>query len=128
MKQNANKQNEKSLNELAFEIHRNAVERGFYEKPVECGTQLMLVVSELSEALEADRRGRHVIVGTVPETVLSEDWWFAKAVKDTFEDEITDAIIRLLDLCAAYRIDIEKHIELKMRYNAMRQHKHGKLY
>jgi len=45
------------LNKLAEEIHKNAVDKGFWEKPVEVGTSLMLIVSELGEALEADRKG-----------------------------------------------------------------------
>lgn len=45
---------------------------------------------------------------------------FELYIKDTFEDEIADAIIRLLDLSAYLNIDIDKHMELKMKYNSMR--------
>ena len=48
----------KFLNQLRDEIHANAKEKGFYDNPKEIGTLLMLVVSELAEALEADRAGR----------------------------------------------------------------------
>ena len=53
---------------------------------------------------------------------------FERFIKDTFEDELADIMIRVMDLAAYKEIDLEKHIALKMRYNAMRPHKHGKLY
>lgn len=46
-------------------------------------------------------------------------------MKDTFEDEIADSIIRLLDLCGKNNIDIEAHIQAKMDYNATRGFKYG---
>jgi NTP pyrophosphatase (non-canonical NTP hydrolase) len=131
----------KTLNELAKDIRQNAVDKGFYEKPAECGTKLMLVVSELSEALEADRKNRRAKMeefrmrendSDVALADLSAErqfqWNFEDHIKDSFEDEIADAMIRLLDLSASQGIDIERHIELKMRYNALRPRKHGKRY
>lgn len=47
------------LNEISKEINQQNVRKGFHEEPREIGTLLMLVVSELSEALEADRNNRH---------------------------------------------------------------------
>ncbi len=43
------------INDLIRKAHTCAIEKGFYQKPVELGTALMLITSELSEALEADR-------------------------------------------------------------------------
>ena len=53
---------------------------------------------------------------------------FEALVKDSVEDEIADAFIRLFDLCGFYGIDIEAHIKAKMAYNATRPAKHGKKY
>ena len=39
-----------------------------------------------------------------------------------------DNMIRILDLCGARSIDIEKHIEMKMKYNQTRERMHGKKY
>lgn len=122
----------KSLNELAKRIHADQVEKGFYKDERQIGTLLMLIVSELSEALEADRKGRHVDLSMkhpVMDLVdLKDKKTFEELVKDTFEDEIADAMIRLLDLCGYLGIDIEKHIELKNEYNRKRMPKHGKQY
>jgi NTP pyrophosphatase (non-canonical NTP hydrolase) len=106
----------------------------------------MLCVSELAEAMEADRKGKFAKIDdaefiidskTIREdldlavkendTIKFEDI-FRTQVKDTFEDELADTIIRILDLCGAKGIDIEKHIELKMKYNASRERMHGKKY
>lgn len=41
----------KTLNELRDEIHEIAKSKGFWDKPRETGTLLMLCVSELAEAM-----------------------------------------------------------------------------
>lgn len=48
------------LRETARQIHENNKAKGFWDKERNVGEMLMLVVSELSEALEADREGRYV--------------------------------------------------------------------
>ena len=53
---------------------------------------------------------------------------FEHAVKSTFEDELADIMIRVMDLAAYKGIDLDNHIKVKMRYNAMRGYKHGKKY
>lgn len=135
----------KTLNKLRDEIHGYAISKGFWDKERETGTLLMLCVSELAEAMEADRKGRENML-----KVFDRDMGFARidyedfdpdnsnyawiinrfetTIKDTFEDELADTIIRILDLCGAKGIDIEKHIELKMKYNASRERMHGKKY
>lgn len=46
------------LNFASQEIHKEARNKGFWDSERETGTLLMLCVSELSEALEADRKGK----------------------------------------------------------------------
>lgn len=123
--------NNMGLNKLSKEIHDNAVAKGFYDKPKEVGTLLMLAVSELSEALEADRKGRKTKTSVgwlIDENDMRFRSFFEEGVKDTFEDEMADTIIRVLDMCGYLGIDIESHVEAKMRYNSTREAKHGKRY
>lgn len=122
------------IKELQNSIHANAIRKGFWEEPVNIGEKLMLIVSEISEALEAHRKGRHCnpvdvawFLSTTDESHAIHEV-FPEKIKDTFEDEIADAVIRLLDMCAKMDIPIEAHIEAKMRYNATRPYKHGKAY
>ena len=121
----------KTLNKLRDEIHEYAISKGFWDKEREIGTLLMLCVSELAEAMEADRKDRYAdleLIEKDKEDFIDFKWSFENSIKDTFEDELADTIIRILDLCGAKGIDIEKHIELKMKYNATRERMHGKKY
>lgn len=121
------------LNSASLEIHQDAKRKGFWDSERETGTLLMLCVSELAEALEADRKGKFANVKlyeAVDQTgrPSHDAFSFESTIKDTFEDEIADTIIRLLDLCGARGIDIEKHINLKLKYNRSRELMHGKAY
>ena len=121
----------KTLNQLRDEIHEYAISKGFWDKERETGTLLMLCVSELAEAMEADRNVLYAdleLIEKDKENFIDFKWSFENSIKDTFEDELADTIIRILDLCGAKGIDIEKHIELKMKYNATRERMHGKKY
>jgi len=123
-----------NLNELAKQYHERAKEKGFWDEPRETGTLLMLMVSELSEALEADRKNKHADLETFDyredERNCSEDFQadFQQLIKDSFEDEIADVFIRLLDFIGQRNINIERHIDLKMQYNQTRAYKHGTAY
>jgi NTP pyrophosphatase (non-canonical NTP hydrolase) len=116
------------LNTLSKDIHEECINKGFYEDHHEIGTRLMLVVSELSEALEADRKNRHATQHIIYGLNENFERDFSLRVKDTFEDEIADAIIRLLDIVGYLKIDIDNHIALKRRYNSLRPYKHNKNY
>ena len=95
----------KPLNELAGICHSIAVEKGFWDEKRNTGEALMLIVTELAEAMEAHR-------------VQDEQ---------NFREEIADAFIRLLDLCGGLKIDIEEEIDRKSRKNKNRPYKHGKI-
>ena len=67
--------------------HKQAVDKGFWEKPLTFDMAMALIISEIAEALEAYRKGR-----------VNPDWNDPQAVKDSFEVELADAIIRTYDL------------------------------
>jgi NTP pyrophosphatase (non-canonical NTP hydrolase) len=127
-----------NLTEFSKDIHKGNVKRGFYDDPKEIGTVLMLIVTELAEAMESYRANNRLGAGKLESiqwnSNLNEDFTeedinqFKLVVKDTFEDEIADTIIRLFDLCGWLDIDIHKHIMLKLKYNSTRPYKHGKAF
>lgn len=128
-----------NLNELSKQIYEGNKLRGFDVSKENIGQTLMLIVSELSEALEADRKDKFANLQVFENCMKADDIReedrecyliseFQRNIKDSFEDEIADTFIRLFDLCGALDIDIEKHIELKMKYNQSREYKHGKKY
>lgn len=192
------------LNELRNKAYKTACEHGFHDEELSNEHCLCLVISELMEAVEADRKGRlgkkcksrfEMDYNRYPALVEEEKRFkcsFEKNVKDSLPDELADATIRLLDL-AGYRgiaietfteemiyestescndesftesiyaistipirceyeydflfneqvngmllgiiglakylnIDLFWHVEQKMRYNELRENKHGKKY
>lgn len=120
------------LNEACKAQHEAVLAKGFEHQNV--ATNLMLITSELGEALEADRKNRHADLETFEKVfdnnapVVFKKACFESFIKDTFEDEIADAFLRLMDLCGEYGIDIERHICMKAQYNQLRPTKHGKAY
>jgi NTP pyrophosphatase (non-canonical NTP hydrolase) len=136
----------KGLTELSVLIHKNNVKKGFYDDGKKnFGELLMLVVSELGEALEAMRKRRfsnwekeatdyneilknvtNVSGDELEKQLIARRESFSVNIKDTVEDEIADAIIRLFDVCGYYEIDIEKQIRAKLEFNTTRPYKHGK--
>lgn len=124
-----------NLTELSKKIHAGNVERGFYEHPATFPDRCMLIVSEIAEAVEAHREGRTTWKGYVSQAQNMAETdndnfapYFRTYVKDTVEDEIADAIIRLLDLSGYMGIDIDAHVAAKLAYNATRGIRHGKAY
>ena len=95
----------KTVNELSALCHSIAKEKGFWDEERNIGEALMLVVTELAEAMEAHR--------------VEDD--------ENFKEEIADVFIRLFDLCGGLGIDIEEQIVKKAEKNKNRPYKHGKI-
>lgn len=92
----------KELSELCYSIAKS---KGFWDKERNTGEALMLVVTELAEAMEAHR----------------------KQDNENFKEEIADTFIRLFDMCGGMGIDIEAEILKKCEKNKLRPYKHGKI-
>lgn len=122
----------KGINELSKEIHQNAKNKGFFDDEKNIGEMLCLIHSEVSEALEADRKSQRTFsnIKAINGWIADKDFIlsFKNNVKDTFDDELADIMIRVMDLAAFKGIDLEQHIKAKMRFNSLREHKHGKKY
>lgn len=104
----------KSLNELAAEIHQNAISHGWWETQREAPEILMLCVSELAEALEEYREGR------------TETWYACRDKKpEGMYVEMVDCLIRILDYLAHENVDIDRTAAEKMAYNKTRPYRHG---
>lgn len=107
-----------NLNELRDRAYKTACDHGFHDEELSNEHCLCLVISELMEAVEADRKGRlgkkckarfEMEYNRYPALVEEEMRFkcsFEKHIKDTLPDELADATIRLLDLCGLRKIDI----------------------
>ena len=189
------------FNVLRDRIYKTACEHGWHEEKHSIEHHLMLIVTELSEAVNAHRIGKHADTKAYNEGIKSSetvakryrndtdiyrqtrpDSIFEKYIKDTVEDELADAVIRMLDFTRTFNyainivplsssekdriktqldeaplfaghilsfvdllirgdfdhfircmfyyssylgIDLNWHIEQKMKYNELRPYKHG---
>lgn len=112
-----------TITELVEKAHDNAVNHGFWDDVEEMlllnpgdgdtrkqyinrvvGCCLMLITSELGEAIEAWRHGEN----------------------EHFAEELADAVIRIADLSGFMSINLEQEIIDKMAKNEKRPYKHGK--
>jgi NTP pyrophosphatase (non-canonical NTP hydrolase) len=126
------------LNKLATEIYEANKAKGFWDKERNTGEMLMLITSELGEAMEACRKNRYVDYKSYDKLIEEGYNWEINSellkekvedkIKDTFSDEVIDAMIRIFDMCGGMGIDIEKAMSIKLAYNKTRERLHGKTF
>ena len=180
--------NKKRLSELARKIHEIATSHGWHEEKKSDAHWLCMVMTEIAEAVEADRKGKRanmkdfqrlIKFGEVPAA-----YWkvcYSDFIKGSLEEEFADIVIRILDFAnekfgdsmewqewnvrkvsskttftekafsllrwmtnenigmseitlfvqymyswsESLEIDLDWHIDAKMRYNDMRGYRHG---
>lgn len=100
------------INEMKDRAYDIACKHGWYEQKRSNIHELMLVVSELGEAVNADRNGKYANRERF-ENVLKEfhvpfSYAFNQCIKDTVEDELADAAIRILSLAGLNSADLEE--------------------
>ena len=108
-----------SLADLQAYVHDWAKRLGWWDQDVEkdrsLGAILALIHSEISEALEELRDGHE------PDEVYVDE----KGKPQGFGIELADALIRILDTCERYGIDLQACFDQKMAYNETRSWRHG---
>lgn len=96
------------FNEIAKELWKTKVSKGFkksdWSKPETVASKLMLIVSELSEAMEEIR---------------AQDL-------EKFRMELIDVLIRTLETLHEHGADIDLLFAVKTRENRRREYLHGK--
>lgn len=102
------------INNVRDAVHQNAVDHGWHDSEREFGTLCMLMVSEISEALEEHRNGKR-----------SDEVYYIDGKPEGIPIELADCIIRILDYCGLEGIDIGEAIDIKHSYNINRSYRHG---
>lgn len=98
-------------------VHENSKAHGFWSDPdnQNIPTKLMLIVSEIGEAMEEFRDGNvHLIDLEANNKPIG------------FTSELADAVIRIMDLAEWLGLPLETMMEEKHEYNKTRPYKHGK--
>lgn len=97
-----------NLNELRDKAYHCAVAHGWHEDNLSDEHFLCLVISELMEAVEADRKGSHADIEAFNKYCDRIDFEenFERQIKGSVEEELADACIRLLDLAGLRNVDL----------------------
>ncbi len=97
-----------AVNDLVHTCYEASYKAGWWWEgiaPHTFAVKLMLIVSELAEAMEADRK--NLMDDKLPH-------------REGREVELADALIRICDLAGAYRMDLGRAVVEKMAYNKQR--------
>lgn len=103
--------------DMSFENHVN---KGFHTETLTLPHYVGMIVSELGEAIEADR----TVTLNKQSPVLSDKIPGFTLV----EEEMADAVLRIMDYAGLNRLRLGEAIIAKHRYNTTRPFKHGKKY
>ena len=109
------------LNKLRDEAFEIAKAHGWHDEELPDETYLMLIITEIAEAVQADRKDKHADVAKFKEyqtyygTFLPseeirtirfrED--FEAYIKNSVEDELSDVVIRCLDFAALRGVSLD---------------------
>ncbi len=103
-----------NLNELRDKAYQCAVAHGWHDENLSDEHFLCLVISELMEAVEADRKGMHANRANFEYYMKQRKrddgefmYAFKQDIKDSVEDELADACIRMLDLAGLRGYDLD---------------------
>ncbi len=111
------------INDLIRDSYENSASHGFwddqlkYNIPTPIGEKLMLIVTEVAEAMEDYRAGVDLVSMTVADD----------GKVNGFPAELADIMIRIADLAGHLGIDLDFAIRQKMAYNKTRPIRHGKV-
>lgn len=114
----------KQINEWVERAYRNAVKHGWHEERKEDSHWLMMVITEVSEAVQADRNGRWMddLDKSGLECALANDHhgglvenFYKRNIEGTVESELADICIRMFDFMGEYKIELTDGIDTALQ-------------
>lgn len=123
-----------NINELRNEAYSIAKANGWHEEEHSDEHWLMLIITEIAEAVQADRDNRHADVAKFKEwqgnsLPLSEETRirrfkedFEAYIRNSVENELADVVIRCLDLAGLRKVELPPirvgHSNIRMDFTA----------
>lgn len=104
----------KQINEWVKNAYDNAVRHGWHEEKKSKAHWLMMICTEVAEAVQADRKGRYMddLDKEGLKTVLADDHngskfdkYYSDTIEGKVESELSDICIRVFDLMGVYNIE-----------------------
>lgn len=98
------------------DAHQTALKHGWHDEKKSMDHFLMLIITEMAELIQADRRGIHArremfeyrlaVEPNDPDERFKK--WFDTFIKQSFEDELADICIRVFDFIGEFNISIDQ--------------------
>lgn len=104
----------KQINEWVKKNYDNAVKHGWHEEKKPKAHWLMMICTEVAEAVQADRKGRYMddLDKEGLKTVLANDHggglfdkYYSDTIEGKVESELADICIRVFDLMGVYNVE-----------------------
>ena len=112
------------INKIADKAYDNAKRLGKLASNRNAIDKIRDVKGEYIEAVKALSCGKHADITYFLElfntTDNSFEFCFKEALKDTYEQELTDILFVVLTLMKDCDMDIEKHVSMGLEYNKVR--------
>jgi NTP pyrophosphatase (non-canonical NTP hydrolase) len=105
--------------DMQYDIHKWAKERGWWDRPRDFGELMMLITTEVAEAYEEYRNDHE------PKEVYHSTDKYGGQKPEGVPTELADIVIRVMDICEFYNINLYNEIRNKMEYNRTRPYRHG---
>ena len=93
-----------NFDELSQEAYATAKAHGWHDIELPNETYLMLIITEIAEAVQADRKDKHAYKDKFLASLKPDDdgdmfsMLFGQYIKNSVEDELSDIVIRCLDM------------------------------
>lgn len=108
-----------NLNELKDRAYKIAKAHGWHDQKLSDETYLMLIITEIAETVQADRKGKHANISmfnanyNTPQVRPERHWKYIYElfIKNSVEDKLADVVIRCLSFAGLRGWDLQHTLD-----------------